>query len=248
MRAFLLGGALLGALLLGGCVTPQRVARSAAKVDLGVAYYREGNVEGAIAELREATELDPHAWKPWNSLAVVYIAKGQRELAEDAFQKALRLGPGEAEILNNYGTLLVDLGRNDEAIARFLEALDDLDYRNPALVQSNLSFALLRAQRTDEALRYAREATRRAPEFCRAWYNLGLVQEARKDALSALEAYAEATKQCPDESTAARLRSGCIQVETGVEEGVTVLQGIVRASPGTAYADEARACLRLAER
>lgn len=246
MRALLV--VLLGALSLAGCVTPHRMARSSAKVELGVAYYREGNVEGAIGELREATKLDPRAWRPWNTLAVVYIAKGQRDLAEDAFDHALRIAPDEAEVLNNYGTLLVDLGRTDEAVAAFRKALDDLDYRNPAMVQSNLAFALLRAGRADEALPYAREATRRAPALCRGWYNLGLVQEARKDALAALEAYGEAVETCPNDATGARLRTGCIQAETGLDEGVATLQSILQSSPGTTYADEARACLRLAGR
>lgn len=247
MRAIRL--ALVGVLVLTGCVSPQRIARSAAKLELGVAYYREGNVEGSIAELREATKLDPRAWRPWNTLGVVYIAKDQRELAEDAFRQALRIAPEEGEILNNYGTLLVDLGRNDEAVVFFEKALADLDYRNTAMVQSNLSFALLRAGRSDDALRHAREATRRAPNLCRGWYNLGLIQEQRMDALSALDAYAEAREQCPDDSTAATLRTGCIQVETGlVDEGVPLLEGVAKRAPNTPYADQARACLRLAER
>ncbi len=244
MRAFVL----VGALLLTACVSPKRIERSAARVELGVAYYREGNVEGAIELLREAAKLDPRAWKPWNTLGVVYIAKGERELAEEAFRHALKMAPDEAEILNNYGTLLVDLGRNEEAITTFERALKDLDYRNTAMIQSNLAFAYLRAGRTEEALRYAREATRRAPALCRGWYNLGLVQEARKDPLAALEAYDEALTTCPDDAMGARLRTGCLQVETGLDEGEVMLRGILSSSPGTIYADEARACLRTAGR
>ncbi len=245
MRALLLVAAVL---LSAACITPQRAARASARFELGVAYFKEGSVELSLAALRDAAELDPTAWKPWNTLGVVYIAKGERELAEDAFKRALRMAPDEAEILNNYGTLLVDLGRNDEAIASLEKALDDLEYRNIAMIQSNLSFALLRAGRSEDALRYAREATRRAPTMCRAWYNLGLVQESRKDSLAALEAYNEALEACPNDAMGARLRTGCLQVETGLDDGVSMLEGIVSASPGTTYADEARACLRVAGR
>jgi type IV pilus biogenesis/stability protein PilW len=232
------------ALLLAGCVGPKRVTRSAAKVELGAAYYREGNIEGAIETLREAARLDPGAWRPWNALAVAYIAKGQNELAEDAFHQALRRAPGEAEILNNQGTLYLKTGRMDAAVASFKSALDDLDYRNPALIYSNLAYALVLSGKADEGLAYAREATRRAPTMCEAWYHLGLVHEARKDALAALEAYQQVRQQCPKESLGADLRTGCIQVEVGQDdEGIALLQQVLDTVPGTAAADEARGCL-----
>lgn len=236
---------LLGTLALVGCVSQKQVARSAAKVDLGAAYYREGDIEGSIAMLREAAKLDPANWRALNALAVAYIAKGQVDLADAALVKARRISSGEAEVLNNHGTLLLKTGRTDEAIAAFQLALQDLDYRNPAMVYSNLSYALLRAGKPDEALKYAREATRRAPAMCEAWYHLGLVQEARKDALAALEAYDQVSSTCPDDSLGARLRTACLQVEVGQsDDGVAALQDIVHSSPGTAFADQARACLR----
>ncbi|MDP2312747.1 MAG: tetratricopeptide repeat protein [Pseudomonadota bacterium] len=241
MRALLVVATLA---LVSGCVSQSRVSRSSAKVDLGAAYYREGNTEGAIETLREAAKLDPHAWRPQNALAVAYIKKGQLELADEAFRRARRISPDEAEVLNNHGTLLLKTGRTDEAIGAFQLALQDLDYRTPAMIYSNLSYALLQAGRAEEALGYVREATRRAPTMCEAWYHTGLVQEARKDALAALEAYRQVSQTCPTSSLGARLRTGCIQVQVGLEdEGVAALQDVILTAPGTPIADEARACL-----
>jgi type IV pilus assembly protein PilF len=235
-------------LALAACISPKRMAQAEAKVGLGAAYFREGNVESAIGELREAARLDPRSWRPWNTLGILYIAKGEQALAEEAFDRALRLAPEEAEVLNNYGTLLVDLGRNDEAVTAFQSALKDLDYRSPAIVYSNLAFALHQVGRPEEALRYAREATRRAPSLCRAWYNLGLIQEARQDALAALEAYREAQLACPDDATPAAIRTGCLQVAIGMPDGAEILQGIALRNPGTNWADEARTCLQASVR
>lgn len=228
---------------LTACVSQNQMTRSAARVQLGVAQYREGDYGAAVATLREGAHLDPGSWRAWNALAIVYIAQGETELAEDAFDRALRVGGNEAEILNNRGTLYVRTGRMDEAIGAFELALRDLDYRNPAMIHSNMSYALLQAGRVDEALQSAREATRRAPTLCDGWYNLGLVQEARRDALSALDAYSQVRANCPKEDTAARLRIGCIQVEVGMDTGATLLQDIVRTAPNSAEGDEARACL-----
>ncbi len=243
MRARFLVGAL--SLLALGCVSTKRAARAQAQTELGTAYYREGNAEGAIETLRGAAKLDPRNWKAQNALAVVYIAKGQNDLAEDAFRKAEHINPGEAEILNNHGALQLKSGKTAEAIASFELALKDLDYRSPALIHSNLSYALLRAGRTDEALAWAREATRRAPTLCEGWFHLGLAQEARKDALGALDAYDHLVGACPTEALGARLRSGCIRLDAGMDDlGVAALEDVVRAAPGTAFADQARACLR----
>ncbi|MDP2305372.1 MAG: tetratricopeptide repeat protein [Pseudomonadota bacterium] len=241
MRALLVIGMLA---LVAGCVSPTRIARSAAKVDLGAAYYREGNTEGAITTLRDAAKLDPRAWRPQNALAIAYIAKGELDLADEAFRRARRVAPGEAEVLNNHGTLLLKTGRLDEAILAFELALQDLDYRTPAMIHSNLAYALVQAGRADEALPYAREATRRAPTMCEAWFHLGLVQEARTDALAALEAYRQVSELCPADSLGSRLRTGCLQVQVGLaDEGRAALEDVVITAPGTPFADEARACL-----
>jgi type IV pilus biogenesis/stability protein PilW len=242
MRALLALGTLA---LFAGCVSPNRIARSSAKVDLGAAYYREGDTEGAIQTLRDAAKLDPGAWRPQNALAVAYIAKGQLDLADEAFRRARRISPDEAEVLNNHGTLLIKTGRTDEAIAALQLALQDLDYRTPAMIHSNLAYALVQAGRADEALPYAREATRRAPTMCEGWFHLGLVQEARKDALAALEAYRQVSEICPASSLGARLRTGCLQVEAGFsDDGYAALEDVIATAPGTPFADEARACLQ----
>ena len=44
---------------------------------------------------------------------------------------AVKLDPGFSEAHNNYGTLLIDLGRYDEAIEHFRVALNDILYPTP---------------------------------------------------------------------------------------------------------------------
>jgi Tfp pilus assembly protein PilF len=230
-------------LLLAGCVSAHDRARALARTELGIAYYKEGNTESALATLRDATDLDPAAWKAWNALAVAYIAKGEHGLAEKAFARALRAAPEEGEIHVTRGAYYVRTGRLSEAEADFRAALADLDYRNPAVALSNLSYALVLAGKPAEGVEVAREAVRRAPKLCEARYNLGLALEARKDDLSAIEAYTEQTRVCPEESAGARLRLGCIQVRIGmVDEGRAMLDALAAELPMTRMADEARAC------
>jgi type IV pilus assembly protein PilF len=231
-------------LLATGCISHHRIERAATRVDLGAAYIREGNTESAVAILEEAARLDPRNWQAANTLAVAYIAKNQPELAEREFDRALRLDPDEGEILVNYGAFLLKQGRTDEAVEALKHALADLDYKNPAMVESNLALALVQAGQPDEALGYAREAIRRQPTLCEAYFHLGIAHEARKDVLAAMEAYDQEIQACPKESVGARLRKGCMQVRVGmVDDGTALLRGVVGEAPGTAFADEARSCM-----
>lgn len=229
----------------GGCVSKRDISRAASRADLGAAYFREGNYPAAVTTLQEATELDPRNWRAWNALAMAYVAKGQIPLAEDAFQRALKINPGEAEILVNYGAMQLNQGQPDAAVATFTLALDDIDYRNQALVLSNLSLAFVAAGRPADGLTAAREAARRTPTLCEAWFHVGLAQEALGDDEAAIEAYKEQIGRCKDEALGARLRLGCLQVHGPVPElGERSLEAVLADAPGTSIADAARSCLR----
>ena len=232
-------------LLLGGCITEKRMARASSRVDLGVAYFREGSLEASVTALEEAHELDPRNWKALNALAVAYAAKDRNDLAGKMFDKALHLNPTEAEILITYGAWLTRTGRPEEAVPVFEKALADMDYRGPALVLSNLSYALTLTNRPDEAVARAREAIRRMPTLCAAYYHLGLAQEGRNDTPAALEAYTTLERTCPTESIGGRLRSACLMAKSGRADARPQLAAVIDEAPNTPIADEARACLAL---
>jgi type IV pilus assembly protein PilF len=231
-------------LLGASCVSEARMKRASARVDLGGAYLKEKNPEGAIAALREAVKLDPRNWRARSTLAMAYAAKGQPELAEESFLAALRINPDEGEILMNYGAFLVQQGRPAEAVVPLEKALDDLDYRSPAMVLSNLARAHLDAGEPEKALVRAQDAVRRAPTLCPAIYHLGLAQEALGRTDAALHTYDDLTRTCPDEAIGGWLRAGCLMQRMGDASGADVALGVVvDKAAGTPLADEARNCL-----
>lgn len=237
--------AALAAATAVGCVSEHRIQLSKSHVDLGTAYYREGNVEGAIATLQDAAKEDPRNWRASSNLGVAYAAAGRIEVAGKAFQRAVRIAPREGEVLLNYGAFLVNTGRPAEAIPVLSRGLHDLDYPNAAMLLSNLSKAYMGTGRHDEAVQSAREAVRRSPTLCQGWFNLGLAQEARGDVPAALEAYDELTETCPGEALGAKLRTGCLLAGQGrPEEAAEPLEAVIDGAAGTAMADAARACLR----
>ncbi len=244
MRGLLSLPVVVAIALLGGCVTQARIEKASTRTDLGIAYLNEKNPESAVATLREAVKLDPRNWRARSALAMAYSAKGQPELADESFRKALRVNPGEGEILVNYGAFLIANNRPAEAVIVLEKATDDLDYRNPGIVLSNLSRAHLDAGEPELAAARAREAVRRVPGLCPAWYHLGLAEEARGQAEAALAAYDTLTQTCPDEALGGWLRAGCLMATRGDSVGADIaLSHVVDHAAGSPLADEARACL-----
>ena len=242
MRALLLAS---GFFLAGGCVSAKHVELAHAKTTLGIAYLQEKNPEGAVTILREAVKLDPRNWRARSALAMAYVTKGQPALAEETFQGALEVNPTEGEILVTYGAFLVSNGRPKEAIPVLELALEDLDYRNPAMVLSNLSRAHLEAAEPERALARAQEAVRRAPKLCPARFHIGLAHEALGKTDAALRDYAELIEECPTDALGGWLRTGCILAGLGDASGAdAALRHVTDAALDTPMGDEARSCLQ----
>ena len=179
-----------------------------------------------------------------NLLAVTYLSKGLPVEAEEEFKHALRVNPTEAEILINYGAMKLRQGKNTEAIAIFTEGMNDLDYRNVAVLLSDLSMAYAANGQYSEAVNAAREATRRAPALCQGWFNLGNAEERAGHPDEAVVAYSSLISNCPSESDGARVRIACLQAQGPTPAlGREALRGLVEKTRGTPLGDQARACL-----
>ncbi|MCB9762885.1 MAG: tetratricopeptide repeat protein [Alphaproteobacteria bacterium] len=235
-------------LALGGCVSAQRQSRAIARVDLGHAYLVEGDTELAIATLQEATKLDRRNVDAWHQLALALVARGANDEAEDAFKRALRLTPEDAAVNLNYAYLLQKLQRNPEAIERLEVARKDLTYRKPAMVLNNLGYAYLMEGHSDAAVAALQEAVARQPNFCAAWYNLGLAYESAQEIARGLEAMDQVVMICPDEFPEASLKAGEFLVGMGKpDEGAVYLRKVVANWPGTPLSARAKDQLALVE-
>lgn len=123
---------LLGLLLLlgpgiGGCALPQIVVLRDAltpeeHLDLGVAYERKGEFEGAIREYNLAVKKIPLANL---HLGNAHFQKGELGLAEKYYRRAIAKIPGHADAYNNLAWLYYTKGENlDEAETLALKAME----------------------------------------------------------------------------------------------------------------------------
>lgn len=247
----LVGLVLAGLLFAGagpGCVTQRRAARAQAKVDLGAAYLTEDNPESAIPVLEEAVKLHRRNADAWHTLALAYLRRGAAEKAEHAFKRALRLKPEDAQINLNYAYMLQRTGRNAEAIERLEVALNDLSYRETSKILNNLGYALMQEGELDRAVAVLEEASRRAPNYCQAWYNLGLALEQAAQPGQALDAMDRVVMLCPAEFPEASLKVGELLILLGrTEEARMALAQVMGQWPGTPVSERARGQLAALE-
>ena len=94
--------------------------------NLGVAYMKKGNYDRAIAEQTKALEIDsttPEAFSYYFNRALAYPKAGKATQGLSDAERALQLSPNSAFALNARGQILEALGRRQEAIADFRQAL-----------------------------------------------------------------------------------------------------------------------------
>ncbi len=240
--------ALLLTTTLTACVTTERQKQAQARTELGAAYMREGNAPAALEVLREAVQKDPRNWEAWDHLGLAYWAQGDFEESEKAFQKGVKLVPEKAELNNNYGMMLVAAGRNAEAIERFEQARKDLLYRKPALVLTNLGYALYLENRFDEALVVLDQALQRSPKLCNAHFNRALVFQALDRLDAALASYEEVVGLCGEAVPGASFHAAELLLARGDREAACAyLAGTIEGTSQTSQLHDAAAKLRATE-
>jgi tetratricopeptide (TPR) repeat protein len=122
--------------------------------DLASALAASGDLEGAIASWRRATELDAAQPTPWFNLGRQLQLRGDSTEAVAALERAIAAAPDflPAHIL--LGDALVHLGRFDEATASYRAALA----RHPACGDAWRGLANIKTRALDEADRVAMRA------------------------------------------------------------------------------------------
>jgi Tfp pilus assembly protein PilF len=144
---------------------------SVARINLGNAYYAEGDWEAAGAQYRKAMEVKPEDAEARNDLGIVLVVKGDREEAIAQFRKALELKPDYAEARLHLANVLFAKGNQEEAIAEFRKVLETKpDYPEARL---NLGDALFTRGNLEEAIAQYRKAVEIKPDFAEALGNLG---------------------------------------------------------------------------
>jgi type IV pilus assembly protein PilF len=155
--------------------------RAEIRMQLAVGYYEQGQYPVALDEIKLAIAATPDDAEAYGVRALIYSAMGEVALADENYQHAFRLAPGNPDISNNYGSFLCQNGRGAQAMGYFDAALKNRAYQSPLKAMVNAGVCSIKLKNFDAAERYLTDALRIAPDMPLVSTSLAQVYYARRD-------------------------------------------------------------------
>lgn len=186
----LFGVILLSLILLSGCVAVNKRSKDPDKAaqiyaDLGLQYLRQGKLDLALTKLENSLEIDSKQPQANHYIAEVYKELGDRETADEYYNKALKYDAENPMLLNNYGAFLCGEGRIDAAEEYFNRAAEVPRYRNPELVYENLALCALQNGSMEKAEKYFRKALSSQPKLPKSLFQMAALSYEQNKFLNA---------------------------------------------------------------
>ncbi len=122
----------------------ETIQRAKVHTELGGLYLSQGNLGVALEEARKALAASS-AYAPAHSLmGLIHMQMRENGAAEESYERALKIAPGDPEINNSYGWFLCQTGRERASLDRFQAALKSPLYATPSLAYMNAGICSLR--------------------------------------------------------------------------------------------------------
>ncbi len=144
--------------LLAGCSGSKKESEqvtatgaSQTRLELGMAYLSQGNLDAAKQNLQKAVEGAPDDYRAQLGMALYEQKIGDNGAAQSRYQQALKLAPQNGTVLNNYGAFLCSLGQYVPAQQQFSAAANVPDYGQVADSLENAGYCFLKANQNEEA-------------------------------------------------------------------------------------------------
>ena len=158
-----------------------------ANVKLGMAYLKNGDLQGAKKKLLLAQKQAPKDPATWYAMGFYQETVGDNKLASKSYRKAVKLAPKEGAVQNNYGTFLCRQGQYRQAIKHFMTAIKDKTYLETAGAYENAGLCALKIPDRKLAQQYFKLAINHDPviikslfEMAQISYDQGNYKEAKK--------------------------------------------------------------------
>lgn len=155
--------------------------RAQIRLQLAVGYFEQGQMATALDEVKQALQIDPGLADAYSVRALVYMEMGESQLAEENFQRALKIAPNNPDFSNNYGWFLCHSGKEKQSIAYFEAALQNRAYQSPAKAMNNAGVCSMRMKDNAAAERYLAQAFRLQPGNPDTNLNLAKLAYSRED-------------------------------------------------------------------
>ena len=142
-----------------------------------------GNWDAAIEGFTKASAVDANQHVVWGNLADALVSRSKAKTgaekdadlskATEAYQKAIAIKPDDAAYHNNYGLVLGQQKKNEDAQAEITKAAQ-LDVGNAGKYYFNLGAIFVNGGNTDAAVAAFKKAIDTDPNYAEAYYQYGI--------------------------------------------------------------------------
>lgn len=130
---------------------PDGRRRARLRLELASGYFEQGQTNVALDEIKQSLQADPTFGDAYNLRGLVYMRLNDIPMAEDSFRRALALNPRDADVAHNYGWLMCQQARYNDAMRFFGQAMANPTYAGRAKTLMTQGVCQVRAGQRAEA-------------------------------------------------------------------------------------------------
>ena len=150
-------------------------------LNLAIGYYQQKQWISALDDVKKALQSNPNLADAYSVRALIYMEMGETGLADENFQHALAISPGNPDFSNNYGWFLCQNGRAVQSIPYFEAAIKSRTYESPAKAFNNAGVCSIKLKNESAAEHYFLKAFQLSPSNPLTSANLAKIYFDRKD-------------------------------------------------------------------
>jgi len=154
---------------------PDLEQAAALNVQLALGYIERQQLGVAQEKLEKAVEQDPDNIDAYTTMAYMKRIINEFDAAEDYYLKALDIESNDPNIHNNYGGLLCQMGRYEDALKEIKLAYEDPFYETRYLAYANAGTCMLDLGEYKQAEKMLRKALRDHPRYAGALLSMAEV-------------------------------------------------------------------------
>jgi len=143
---------------------PDLIQASTLNVQLALGYIKQDQLGVAREKLDKAIEQNPDNVDAYTTMAYLKRIVQEFDVAEEYYLEALDIKDNDPNIHNNYGSLLCQMGRYDDALDELAKAYKDPFYETPSLAYANAGVCLLKKGDYKESEKLLRKVLRDQPK------------------------------------------------------------------------------------
>jgi type IV pilus assembly protein PilF len=125
--------------------------RARIRLELALAYFRQGQTRVALDEIKQSIAIDPANAEAYNLRGLAYQRLNDLPLASESFQRALIVNPLDPDAAHNYAWLLCHQAQYDASERFFAQAIANPMYAHAAKSWMAQGLCQLRSGETDDA-------------------------------------------------------------------------------------------------